>query len=66
MWPVLVAAAELEFPRGQRNLAFNFEPPQEVAFQGARMKFALGSLANDNWQIGFCKPGEFDAWRSKK
>jgi hypothetical protein len=65
LWPVLVAA-ELEFPRGTWNLAFNFAPPQEAAFQGARMKFALGSLASDNRQIGFCKPGEFDAWRGKK
>jgi hypothetical protein len=63
---VRVAAAELAFPGGHASLAFQFQPPQEVAFQGSEMKFTLGSLTGDNWSIGFCRPGEFDAWRGKK
>src|SRR5262249_50777226 len=38
-----VAAAELEFPGGAYNLAFQFEPAQEVEFAGSGMKFSLGS-----------------------
>lgn len=26
----------------------------------------FGSLTGDNWQIGFIRPGELDAWRGKK
>jgi hypothetical protein len=63
---VKVTAAELEFPGGKWNLAFKFEPPQEVAFRGTEMKFSLGSLSRDNWQVGFCRPGQLDAWRGKK
>jgi hypothetical protein len=62
---VKVVAAELEFPGAKWNLAFKFEPAQEVAFNGAALKFAIGSLTNDNWQVGFCKPGELDAWRTR-
>ena len=59
---VNVVAAELEFPRAKWNLAFKFEPAQEVAFNGTELKFAIGSLTNDNWQVGFCRPGELNAW----
>jgi hypothetical protein len=62
---VKVVAAELEFPGGKWNLAFKFEPAQEVAFNGGAVKFAIGSLTNDNWQVGFCRPGELEAWRSR-
>jgi len=62
---VKVAAAELEFPGAKWSLAFKFEPAQEVAFNGAALKFAIGSLTNDNWQVGFCRPGELDAWRTR-
>jgi hypothetical protein len=61
-----VSAAELEFPGGKWNLAFTFEPPQQVTFNGTELKFSIGSLKGDNWQVGFCKPGELDAWRGKK
>lgn len=61
-----VAAAELEFPGGQWNLAFQFKPPQQVKFDGAGMQFSIGSLTGDNWQIGFIRSGELDAFRGKK
>ena len=61
-----VAAAELEFPGAKWNLAFKFEPAQEVTFNGTELKFSIGSLTNDNWQVGFCRPGELDIWRSAK
>ena len=60
-----VSAAELEFPGAKWNLAFKFEPPQDVQFNGLELKFSIGSLSGDNWQVGFCRPGEFDAWRGK-
>ena len=59
---VNVVAAELEFPRAKWNLAFKFEPAQEVAFNNMELRFALGSQTNDNWQVGFCRSGELDAW----
>jgi Heparinase II/III-like protein len=62
---VKVVAAELEFPGTKWNLAFKFEPAQEVAFNGTEMKFAIGSWTNDNWQVGFCRPGGLDAWRTR-
>jgi len=61
-----VIAAELEFPGAKWNLAFKFEPAQEVTFNGTGLKFAIGSLTNDNWQVGFCRPGGLDAWRGSK
>ena len=61
-----VVAAELELPGEKWNLAFKFEPPQEVAFNGIELKFAIGSWTNDNWQLGFCRSGELDAWRGSK
>jgi hypothetical protein len=62
---VKVVAAELEFPGAKWSLAFKFEPAQEVAFNGAALKFAIGSLTNDNWQVGFCRPGELESWRTR-
>ena len=61
-----VIAAELEFPQAKWNLAFKFEPPQEVVFDGTGLRFGIGSWTNDNWQVGFCRPGELERWRSSK
>jgi hypothetical protein len=63
---VNVVAAELEFPGEKWNLAFKFEPAQEVAFNGTELKFTIGSWTNDNWQLGFCRSGELESWRSGK
>ena len=63
---VNVVAAELEFPGAKWGLAFKFEPAQEVTFNGTELKFAIGSWTNDNWQVGFCRTGELDAWRGSK
>lgn len=41
-------------------------PPREVAFEGTKLSFALPCLTGDHWTVGFCKPGELDAWRWKK
>ncbi len=60
---VKVVAAQLDFPGAKWNLAFKFEPAQEVTFNGTALKFSIGSLTNDNWQVGFCRPDEFDHWR---
>jgi hypothetical protein len=60
---IKVVAAELEIPGAKWNLAFKFEPAQEVTFNGTELKFAIGSWTNDNWQVGFCRPGELEAWR---
>ena len=61
-----VTAAELEFPGGKWNLAFQFQPPQHVTFDGAGMKFSIDSFKKDNWQVGFVRPDGFDVWRGKK
>ena len=61
-----VTAAELEFPGGKWNLAFQFQPPQHVTFEGTGIKFSVNSFTKDNWQIGFVRPDGFDAWRGKK
>jgi hypothetical protein len=61
-----LVAAELEFPGGEWNLAFAFQPAQEVAFDGAGLKFALGSHTGDAWSVGFCRPGQLAAWHSGK
>lgn len=60
-----IAAAELEFPGSQWNLAFQFQPPQHVTFDGAGMSFSISSLNRDNWQLGFVRPGQLDVWRGK-
>ena len=61
-----VTAAELEFPGGKWNLAFQFQPPQHVTFEGTGMKFSVNSFTKENWQIGFVRPDGFDVWRGKK
>jgi hypothetical protein len=61
-----VLAAELEFPGAKWNLAFKFEPAQELTINGTELNFAIGSLTNDNWQIGFCRSGEFERWAGIK
>ena len=61
-----VVAAELELPGAKWNLAFKFEPAQEVAFNGTELKFTIDSWTNDNWQLGFCRSGEFEAWHGSK
>jgi len=58
-----IAAAELAFPGAKWHLAFAFIPPQPVTFNGDEMQFPIGSLNGDAWSVGFCKPGELDAWR---
>ena len=58
-----IAAAELAFPGANWHLAFAFTPPQPVTFNGTGMRFPIGSLNGDAWSVGFCKPGELDAWR---
>ena len=63
---VNVIAAELEFPGDKWNLAFKLEPAQQVAFDGTELKFTIGSWTNDNWQVGFCRSGELEAWRGSK
>ena len=60
-----ISAAELEFPGAKWNLAFRFQPPQQVMFRGTAMKFSIGSLNNDQWHIGFVQSDEFDSWRKK-
>jgi len=57
------AAAELAFPGAKWHLAFAFTPPQPVTFKGTGMQFPIGSLNGDAWSVGFCKPGQLDAWR---
>jgi hypothetical protein len=59
------AAAELRFPEGRWSLAFGFDPPQNVTFRGTGLAFAIGSLTGDTWSVGFCRPGELDAWRER-
>jgi hypothetical protein len=63
---VRVVAAELELPGTKWSLAFKFEPAQDVAFNGMELKFTIGSLTNDNWQLGFCRSVDFEAWRGNK
>jgi hypothetical protein len=63
---VNVIAAELEFPGEKWNLAFKFEPAQDVAFNETELKFAIGSSSNHNWQVGFCRSGGLDAWLGRK
>jgi hypothetical protein len=58
-----IAAAELVFPGAKWHLAFAFTRPQPVTFNGTEMRFPIGSLNGDAWSVGFCKPGELDAWR---
>jgi len=61
-----IAAAELAFPGGKRNMAFGFTPPQTVNFDGTKMQFPIGAFTGDAWSVGFCKPGDLDAWRRSR
>jgi hypothetical protein len=61
-----IAAAELAFPGARWHLAFAFTPPQPVTLSGAEMQFPIGSLTGDAWSVGFCKPGELEAWRKRR
>lgn len=58
----LLVAAELEFPGGAWNLAFAFTPPQDVTFVGEGLEFTINALTGDRWSMGFCRPGDLDAW----
>jgi hypothetical protein len=58
-----VKAALLDLPDGELDLAFRFDPPQRVTFQGAGMEFSIRVVQRDNWHIGFCRPDDFDRWR---
>jgi len=60
-----IAAAELSFPGAKWHVAFAFTPPQPVTFNGSGMQFPIGSLNGDAWSVGFCRPGELDAWRKR-
>jgi hypothetical protein len=60
---LMVAAAELAFPGAGWSLTFEFSPPQPVTFDGTALRFPIGCLDGDAWSVGFCKPGELDAWR---
>ena len=62
---VKVVAAELAFPGAKWHLAFQFQPAQTVAFEGAGMAFQLACFTGDKWIVGFCRPGGLDAWRWK-
>jgi hypothetical protein len=59
-----VAAAELAFPKAKWHLAFSFDPPQHVTFNGTGLAFSVGNIDGDSWSVGFCPPGELDAWRA--
>jgi hypothetical protein len=56
---VKVVAAELEFPGAKWNLAFKFEPAQEVAFNGTKLKFAMRRLRSAVAAHPFCGAGKF-------
>lgn len=49
---------------GDLFLADQFEPPQPVTFNGTGLAFPIGSFTGDRWSVGFCRPGELDAWRA--
>jgi hypothetical protein len=61
----LVAAALLDFPDGEYDLGFQFQPPQRVTFGDTGLEFTVAVVPRDKWFVGFCKPEEFDAWRGK-
>jgi hypothetical protein len=48
-----VTAALLEFPGSPQHLAFRFQPPQPVEFDGAGLEFSLGVVERDAWFVGF-------------
>ena len=63
---VTVKAALLDLPDGEFDLAFKFNPPQQVTFRDTGMEFSIRVVQRDNWHIGFCKPNEFDQWRDAR
>ncbi len=63
---VMVKAALLDFPDGEFDLAFQFNPQQQVTFQGTGMEFSIGVIERDSWHVGFCKPDGFDQWRGAR
>ncbi len=63
---VTVKAALLDLPDGEFDLAFKFNPPQQVTFRDTGMEFSIRVVHRDNWHIGFCRPNEFDQWRDAR
>lgn len=61
-----IVAAELAFPGASWHLALAFDPPQKVSFEGAGLRFPLGSLTGDAWSLGFCRPDGLDDWRKRE
>jgi hypothetical protein len=61
---VQVAAAELGLPGLPYNLAFEFNPPLAVDFDGLAMQFTFDGFSKDSWSFGFCPPGELAEWRN--
>ena len=61
-----VKAALLDLPDGEFDLAFQFNPPQQVTFRDAGMEFSIRVVERDNWHIGFCKADDFDRWRGAR
>jgi hypothetical protein len=62
---IKVSTAELAFPDSIWNLCFQFQPAQEISFEGMEMKFQLNALKGDEWIVGFCKPDDLDNWKWK-
>ena len=62
---ISVSAAELSFPGSKWNMCFQFQPAQEILFEGTEMKFQLDSFRGDEWIVGFCKPDDLDNWKWK-
>ena len=60
-----VKAAELDFRGANWNICFDFVPAQPVTFNATELKFSIRSLKNDQWTVGFCRPGTLEAWRWK-
>ena len=59
-----VAAAELELPGLPYSLAFEFNPPLAVDFDGTAMKFTFDGFSRDWWSFGFCPAGKLAEWRN--
>lgn len=54
--------AELAFPKAAWHICFQFEPAQEVVLTPTGMSFSIGSLNEDEWTVGFCRPGQLEKW----
>lgn len=61
---VKVAAAELRLPGLPYNLAFEFNPPLTVDFDGPAMQFTFDGFSRDWWSFGFCPAGKLAEWRN--